>query len=594
MGQATSTQVQTGSGRIEEDDTLTNAQLGHNIESLFKSPHSTRIDSVRIDRTDRAMDTSPVEVDTIVNQLKGGNRSRVSVIPARQRYKVTPKSVISKVGGASTGGFNLNSEDIRFVRDMVYQNRRGGALEDDQGQDVDSSRDLSASPEPQSVFRPASSNDAQGDLGGLDSATSPFDPLSATSQDDPTLSASSPFDREDEEGQEQEDEQEQEELEEDDDDQNTNINTTTVEYNEVPLASKIQDVSPSTIKQSQDNSNPAVVAIPVPDVPKESPKAQMSVASVEQTPSVVQDLPKMENPSPVVSSEQVFVSNLVGGQSSLDKDIKMIRRLIDNTVRQRGGNTNGEQQTQTQVSKENMEELLSEDGLADIRESLAKNGVIKRTQNGGGDNDLKIFRDNILNQSAETYSNTSPDPSNFLEEMAGGSKKKASKDDEDDEDLEEDDDDDGEDDDDDVEKDEDDDDDNDDEEEEDLGEEEDGVATSSQEGGDGLKDDDSSSSDDDSSSSSNSSGSSSSSSSSDSEISRGAITIMHNAINKTMERKQNNSKYLKNNGYKVTSNSDRDYKINNKMMYSSQSSDVHSSVGGSDYLNSMRNRDRFM
>ena len=50
-----------------------------------------------------------------------------------------------------------------------------------------------------------------------------------------------------------------------------------------------------------------------------------------------------------------------------------------------------------------------------------------------------------------------------------------------------------------------------------------------------------------------------------------------------MDRKNNNSKYLKNHNYAITSNSDRDYKINNKLVYSSQSSDAYNSVG-SEYL----------
>jgi len=95
---------------------------------------------------------------------------------------------------------------------------------------------------------------------------------------------------------------------------------------------------------------------------------------------------------------------------------------------------------------------------------------------------------------------------------------------------------------------------------------------------------DSSSSDDDSDDSK-----SSSSSDSSSDITDSAVAVLHNSIEKTADRRNNRSKYLKDNGYKVTSNSERDYKIKNKLNYSSE---AHNSVGGSDYLNSMRNRDR--
>jgi len=229
---------------------------------------------------------------------------------------------------------------------------------------------------------------------------------------------------------------------------------------------------------------------------------------------------------------------------------------------------------------------LSEDGLTDIRNSLAKHGALKMQNGGNVDMDLKTYKDNLLGQqcgSADvSYSATSDDPSNFLSTMKGGadddSKKKDSDDDNDDNDDNEDLDEDDEDDEDDNEE----EDDNDEDEDEDDDNEEE---SSSQDGGHMLRE------------SSSSSSSTSSSSSSDSDVSDGSITIMHHAINRAMDKKNNKSKYLKNNGYKMTSNSDDDYKnykINNKMVYSNSNSSSDASIGGSDYLNALRNRDRNM
>jgi len=61
--------------------------------------------------------------------------------------------------------------------------------------------------------------------------------------------------------------------------------------------------------------------------------------------------------------------------------------------------------------------------------------------------------------------------------------------------------------------------------------------------------------------------SSSCSSSSSSEEDTVPIAFIHKSMNKTADRRKNNSKYLKDNNYKVTSNSDRDNKINNKLVF---------------------------
>ncbi len=106
----------------------------------------------------------------------------------------------------------------------------------------------------------------------------------------------------------------------------------------------------------------------------------------------------------------------------------------------------------------------------------------------------------------------------------------------------------------------------------------------------------------DSSSSSNSSSSSTttscsdtsdsdcSSSSSDDDLTPGSIIILENSIN----RRKNMSKHL-DGAYNITSNSsnsEKNYKINGKQIFSSSSEGIQSVTQRSEYLNAMRNRTR--
>src|SRR5438094_701047 len=93
MGQTTSAQqVQTdhtqfggyGNHSDYKNSILTNAQLSDNIENLFRSQNSMGSDSIQIKNSNRMMSTSAVDVDTIINGMKGGNNSRISVVPKRQ------------------------------------------------------------------------------------------------------------------------------------------------------------------------------------------------------------------------------------------------------------------------------------------------------------------------------------------------------------------------------------------------------------------------------------------------------------------------------------------------------------------------------
>lgn len=122
MGSSTSAYVKPGNSS-QGDNELTNAQICNNIENLFKSPNTSRdlntVNSLRIEHSGNMLETSPVEVDTIVNGMKGGNRSRLSIIPERKRYKDADTS--STKTSKQTNNNNLTSDDIRFVKNIVYQ-----------------------------------------------------------------------------------------------------------------------------------------------------------------------------------------------------------------------------------------------------------------------------------------------------------------------------------------------------------------------------------------------------------------------------------------------------------------------------------------
>ena len=628
MGQSTSTQqIQTaGHG----NGALTNAQISDNIAKLFQSENMSRHNSVQINRSSKAMSTSAVEVDTIINKMKGGNNSRVAIVPKRQRYTNVPKTKSTHVGGVKKNN-HFDSDDLKYVRNMVYRqnNMRGGEdnplepapifsqpsqsdippnafsdtspiapsdtvpLPDDATPETDVNAFSDTSPIAPSEIVPLSDDATR----ALESVTSNTDvnafsdtsPIAPSEPDVNAFSDTSPIAPSEPDANAFSDTSPIANAE----DGNVVIenNTSDLPVKTSPVKTspvKTSPVKTSPVKTSPDKTSPDKVSpvktSPVKTSPDKTSPDKTSpdkVSPVKTSPvktspdkvSSVKTSPDKETNNALVLGNDYLPSgtqgNLAGGsKNSIDKEIRLIRKMINNTVKQRGGNgTNNNQDT----------DLLSEDGLADIRAGLAKHGVISQQNGGNFDADLKSFRDNILSNPAEVFSATSPDPSNHITALRGGKSKVKKdqrggdddKDEEEEDDEDEDDDDEG-------------DEDEDDEGDEDEDEKEEGTLnTSSQDGGNNLDD----------SSSSSSSSESNSSSSSESDVSDGQITIMHQSINRAMDKKKNTSKYLKDNNYTITSNSDNDYKINNKLIYSSQTSDVHNSVG-SEYLSNMRNRDR--
>lgn len=607
MGQVTSTQHAQAGGH--GGSVLTNAQISDNIERLFQSHNTTRLDSVQIRRSTKAMSTSPVEVDTIINGMKGGNTSRVSAIPKRQRYGTVPKAKSAHIGGAANNN-QLDSEDLRYVRNMVYQkNMKGGVgspQKDEADPIVDSSHLFSKQQVPSSSGLGSATSDSSRDI--LMSQTSDDDPEHhdehelGHEHDDEHLEMSQTSDVDPDElvsDKEHEDVSQGKPMVSSLDAIKSRLSKLPVE-GVTAQSSPGQSVKPKTPLQKADDVVPVlqsaiVSGSPVKSSPSNLADASSKTSPAKGSPSVYGESNLAQGEVQLAKPEDLSMeSNLVGGnKSSIDKEIQLIRKMINNTVKQRGGNGDKSDNTDTRV----LEDILSEDGLADIRAGLAKHGVLAQQKGGNFDADLKSFRDTILSNQAEVFSATSPDPSNYIAALRGGAKngakddestnkkkdtKKAKTDDDEEEDELEDEEDDD---------DEDDDEDADDDEEEDEGDDEEGARdTTSQDGGNQDDDDD----EDNSSSSgsgSSSTSSKSSSSTSESDVSDGTITIMHQSINRAMDRKKNTSKYLKDNNYTITSNSDRDYKINNKLVYSSQTSDAHNSVG-SEYLSNMRNRDR--
>lgn len=120
-------QVDSKPARDSRDDTntLTNAQIQDNILRLFQNATTSNIDTVKIVDSQRGFNTSAVEVDTIAKQEGGGNQSRVSNMPSRQRFKNDNRSLLAtlpKIGGSMGESNLLNSTDINFVRNLVYNN----------------------------------------------------------------------------------------------------------------------------------------------------------------------------------------------------------------------------------------------------------------------------------------------------------------------------------------------------------------------------------------------------------------------------------------------------------------------------------------
>jgi hypothetical protein len=562
MGQGQSTSD--NNTNCERQKTLSDAQIRSNIENLFKAPQTdNNNDTVKIVRTEtNKYDTSPVVVDTIVDNQRGGNSSRLTVMPLRKRYKDDQKSSTSNLSNVSNtqNKNNQSGDNLDFIGNVVYNNQNGGS-NNTLKNNIFSAKQSSLTKSNSNTFSPTSAEL----IGGAAEAFSP------TSAEQP----------------------------------NENIGA---------------DIfSPTSIDPSNDDIN--------------NNNDAFSPTSVDMHGgNILSDANRLtENPN------------------SIDGEIQAIRKFINKT-KQQGGNQNN-QQFNTQLNNQQFNnqqfnnqqsinqpqitsgqqlntqpflqsntmsngvgkpriELLSEEGLADIRDSLTRSGV--KLQNGGNgknkgnmlDDELKSFRDNIL-EAANVSSATSPDPSSSLKKMKGGASAKSEKTDkstkEKEDENDDDDDDDDNDEDEDEDEDENDDEDEDEDEEDEEENEEDGLAINSgaknksktektpQERRNDLNKEKNDSESDSSSDDSNGSGSSDNSSSEEEEINDDGFAIMQNSIEKSKDRRENNSKYLKNNGYKITSNSDRDYKIKNNTIYSS---DVHTAVGGSDYLNTMRNRDR--
>jgi hypothetical protein len=611
MGQANSAQQNTVKSN-HQNSVLTNAQISQNINKLFRSQDTTMLESTRIHRTNTAVNTSSVEVDTILNGMKGGNNSLVSIVPKRQRFKNSVKPVQNKPGKTL-----FDSPDLQYVRDAVYGKHHGG-----NGNDANNDAGFSDT----SAFTDQVNNDAgfsdtspyidQPDNGAEFSDTSAFtdqvggagfsDTSAFTDQvnNDAGFSDTSPYIDQPDNGAEFSDTSaftdqvggagfsDTSAM----DSQKNNVDPATI-YSPTSATATAPDNEPTiyspTSAMAPDN-NDSVLDGRDNGVPANIPGAAGSSGSTYWTPG--QD-----------------GGNRNRNTGTIEQEINIIRKFIDNTAKQRGGSEAGAN-TNNNIDKivplaeksKNTADILSDDGLDEIRQGLAKHGIV--AQKGGNlDADLMTFKNKILNQDPvqtnDVFSVTSPDPINYQPIMKGGDpdKSKAKKsenqkkgsqnnpdkdqDDDLDEDAEE------EEEEDDLDEDEDDDDDDDD----DPDDEND---TESQDGGqnDHKEKDKKKNKEKRNKSSSESSSSktstSTSSSSSDSDLNTGSIAVMHGAINRAMDRKKNNSKYLTHN-YTVTSNSDRDYKIDNRPIYSSQSSDIHNSIGGSDYLNNLRNRDRF-
>lgn len=467
------------------------------------------LDSVKIERDHRqVMDTSSVDVSTIVPGMRGGgNRSRISVVPKRQRYSVTKKPKQMYGGGRED---QLASEDVRYVRNMIYQRQHGGT---DQ------------------------SNPPTGPV-----QMAPVAPMEVPSPGNDTFSPTSPAVFTDED---------------------VNATSSLIDGNPMVNAMDNPTVNSAPIAPHPYGGESHTVDLDAEPIAPVAP--QPTVAPVASQPTVV------SHPLPAPAGQS--------GGHSIQNEITTIRRLIDNTMKQRGGDGPSESadggppapvapvppDAPTPSGETNNLDILSEEGLAAIRKNLSNYGFTGQ-QGGMMDNDLEIFKNTILSQDGqrinEVFSATSSDPVNYAQLMKGG-------DDNGDADGDEFPDSDGE----------------EDGEEEDEEEEED-------DGQDGgvrrfITTEDDSSSSESASSDSDSDGDDSDSST---EITDSAIIVMHNSIDKAMDRRRNNSKYLKSN-YTITSNSERNYKVDNKPMYSSQSSEYQSNHG-SEYLNNLRNRDR--
>jgi hypothetical protein len=617
MGQSYSSQLNQQNTKYSGNVNKTNAQMTDDIERLFKSQNTTRLDTVEIERSNKAMSTSTVEVDTIINGIKGGNNSRVSVVPSRQRYKDDNAKTYHAGGSCSNNNDNekdndnenknmLDSEDIRYVRNIVYQNQMRGGINDN-GENNYHIFNKTGGTNENTFSRESDAENTTDNVEIINSEKNKEESNRATetNQNEMKNAVTSVNEPQKEENK-----------------------ILDVVANPLELEPKVDNTIPVNnldTNMEPKNEMPEVslerneVQVQVPkEITTRDEKLEPNKGTEEQSQNQNQNENREGEQNKGMEDSVAGLGGNLGGaartnENSIDKEIKMIRKFIDNTVKHRGGDgtENNSQLNATTLNHDKNGEfdVLSEDGLAEIRASLAKHGAIPQSelqankQKGGQfDEDLKIFRDNILNQNDQPtndiYSVTSPDPVNYLEMLKGGAKKETDEkeenenkktnkklknknkneddDDDDDDDDDEDEDDDEEDDDEEEEDDEDDDDD-------DEGEEE---AAGDLEGG--RKNNKKSQREKNSSSTSSTTSCSSSDSSSDSDE---PVNVTQEAINKNMDKRNNKSRYLKNNNYKVTSNSDRDYKINNKLVYSSQTSDAYNSVG-SEYLNNMRNRDR--
>lgn len=513
---------------------FTNAQLSDNVENMFKSSLTSRnMSNTHISQSYHPVSTSSVDVDTIINMSGGG--SRVSVLPRRRRYQQTQSDYDndSMFGGDNTMDMSINTDDINYVKDLIYpQNSESQVNTEDVGNNL-----LNIAAEmPNNDSEMTRLNSASVDYAistesvGGFSATSHMNQADAASLAHSATSAGMPYD-----------------------------------------SVSIGDFSATSPDMPMDTVNE--FSATSPDMPVDTVN-QFSATSPGM-PSESLSINNFSATSPDVNMDGGF--SAPNNFNTIDAEINAIRQHLNATIHKQNGGSgvaNDNSLPQPQPQSQVNEDILSEDGLSTIRASLAKQGVVNM-QEGGNiegniDADLQAYREKLL-QNNNNFSATSPDPSNILNNMVGGNQSDS---DEDDEDIDEDADEDVDDSDSDSEDDED-----------------------EMKGGVTRKSKSSSSSSDDSESDSDTDSSSSLSSSS---YENGRLLVendlseVQRSINRTMNRRNTNSKYLRNNEYKVTSNSDRDYKITNRMVYSSQSSDVHASVGGSEYLNSLRNRDRMM
>lgn len=498
MGQSASAQ-QVDTKKISN---LTNEQIAYNVNKMFTM--SNTIDTVHMGTKYDAPPsaTSSINIDTLVDEMKGGNTSRVSVFPKRCRYNINLNE--SLVGGDNANGalennIEPNQKTVEFVRNMINNNS--------------------------SVNESASINNSAGVV--LNNNTAVETTLNQTPRN-PVLQT----------------------IGEAPGDLAEGVVDTAVDFVK-DVGKTAIDVGTGLVQTVKDVTTSKDETANTKEIVKEAPKDAVS-GLVKTGESTVKNVVKTV--SDLATNIVDTVKNVVtptanddaqSGGHSLQNNINAIRNILNNSISKQDGGLN--------------EQLISDDDLKNIKANLSKHGIVD--QSGGSmDNELEQYKNSLLNNNTlqNMYSATSSDPVNFDKTIQTGG---AHDDDDDDDDV--------------------DDDDNDarnvvknkkksnnndrnvvktnkkkdDDEEDDEDEDDD----------DEDDEDDDTTTDDD------------------------LNEEEHGKLDKLMDKKNNKYKFL--NNYKVTSNSERDYKIDGKPLYSSQSSEFQSSHG-SEYLNNLRNRDR--